>query len=275
MKMTLTDQEKQELAILPLTEKLEYGKQVIRKALADEAGADKRPVVLWTGGKDSTVLMWLIREAVDENIPALLIDHGLHFPQTWEFAEQVKRNWDLQLDIARNEDVITHAGEPNTPIQVADLNEINRREVRNVLGYTEETFPYTLDTEVGNHLLKTVALKEAIREHGYTHVFVGIRWDEHPARATEQLFSPRQAPDHLRAHPILPLTEADIWTVMRQEQLPTHPLYAQGYRSLDSVAANKTDDRPAWEQELGVGERAGREQDKEDLMERLRALGYM
>ncbi|MFB6273991.1 MAG: hypothetical protein ABEL51_13965, partial [Salinibacter sp.] len=57
--------------------------------------------------------------------------------------------------------------------------------------------------------------------------------------------------------------------------LPTHPLYAQGYRSLDSVGAKPHDERPAWDQELGVGERAGREQDKEEIMERLRSLGYM
>lgn len=256
-----------------LAEKLAHAQGVIAQALRQA----KCPVVLYTGGKDSTVLLWLVRRASGNfrATPALLIDHGLHFPETWKLIDQVKAEWRLDLLIARNEDVLAHASKLAEPIRVNDLNEENQRELREVLGFCHETFPYTLDTPVGNHLLKTVALKQAIRAHGFDYVFVGIRWDEHPARAQEQFISFRDDPPHTRVHPILPLTEQDIWTVMREHNLPTHPLYAQGYRSLDSVAGKRTDGRPAWEQELGVGERAGREQDKEGVMERLRALGYM
>jgi phosphoadenosine phosphosulfate reductase len=254
----------------PLGEKLIYSRRVIARALEEAA----RPVVLYTGGKDSTVLLWLVRQ-VSPKIPALLIDHGLHFPETWEFLEELKAEWDLKLMVVCNEDVLAHAKEPGALISISSLSDENRREVREVLAYMEESFPYTLDTEVGNHLLKTVPLKRAIRSHGFDYVFVGIRWDEHPARSRERFFSPREEPPHMRVHPILHLSERDIWQVMLDEGLPIHPLYAQGYRSLDSIEAQKTDGRPAWEQELGVGERAGREQDKEGVMERLRALGYM
>lgn len=271
--MSLSFKEREALLRLLLEEKIQYGKELTSRILKKA----ERPAILYTGGKDSTVLLWLVRQASPARgeIPAVLIDHGLHFPETWEFIDQVKAEWNLRLLIARNEDVLAHAQGAGAPIRLRDLNEENQREVREVLGYGDETFSYTLNTQVGNHLLKTVALKGAVRTHGFDYVFVGIRWDEHPARSEEQFTSPRQDPLHVRVHPILPLTERDIWTIMLREKLPTHPLYARGYRSLDSLEAEKLDDRPAWEQSLGVGERAGREQDKEGMMERLRALGYM
>lgn len=271
--MTMTQQDRDTLLAKPLTEKVEYGKETVRQAL-DKA---QKPVVLYTGGKDSTVVLWMVHQVVSNpsDVPTMILDHGLHFAETWELVNKVKEDLNLELLIARNENVLKHAGEHNAPIDIASLDEENKKEIRENLNYHEATFPYSLDTEVGNHLLKTVALRQALRQHGFDYAFVGIRWDEHPARAEEKFFSPRSEPNHTRVHPILPLTEQDIWDVMRGENLPTHPLYEQGFRSLDSVGAEKSDDRPAWEQQLGVGERAGREQDKEEIMGRLRALGYM
>jgi len=269
----ISSEERRALIEQPLDEKLIYSEGIIAQALRKAT----RPVVLYTGGKDSTVMLWLVRRVspAPEKIPALLIDHGLHFPETWEFLEDVKERWNVKLIVARNEDVLAHAQEPGAEIRVSSLDGDNQSEVRRVLGYHDETFPYTLDTEVGNHLLKTVALKRAIKTHGFDVIFVGIRWDEHPARSGEKFFSPREDPPHTRVHPILHLSERDIWTVMLDEKLPTHPLYAKGYRSLDSIEAKRGSDLPAWEQELGKDERSGREQDKEGVMERLRALGYM
>ncbi|MBI1730002.1 phosphoadenosine phosphosulfate reductase family protein [Candidatus Acetothermia bacterium] len=237
----------------------------------------RHPVLLYTGGKDSTILLWMIHQTVGslEKIPALILDHGLHFPETWKFIGEMQKRYNFKLVIARNADVLKEARRMGEPISVSSLSAENQHEVTDRLSYHNATFPFSLDSDVGNHLLKTVAMNQAFREHGFDYAFVGIRWDEHPARATETFFSKRTAPDHFRVHPILPLTERDIWTVMMQEKLPIHPLYAKGFRSLDSIGAEPLDDRPAWEQELGVNERAGREQDKEELMERLRALGYM
>lgn len=256
-----------------LKEKIDYGQQIVREALRKA----KNPVLLYTGGKDSTVLLWLIHQSTGsfEKIPAMILDHGLHFPETWEFIEEVQKRYNFKLEIARNADVLQHAKRLGEAVLVSSLSAENQHEVTDRLGYKSPTFPFSLDSDVGNHLLKTVAMNQAFREHDFDYAFVGIRWDEHPARAMETFFSNRTDPDHIRVHPILPLTERDIWTEMMQERLPIHPLYAKGFRSLDSIGAEPLDDRPAWEQELGLNERAGREQDKEELMERLRALGYM
>ena len=271
--MSISELDNQELANASLEEKVEKGIQITQEALERA----KNPVLLYTGGKDSTVLLWLLQKATDtlNPIPSLILDHGLHFPETWDLVEDVKNRYGLKLLSAKNEDVISQATELGSEIQVDSLNKQNQHEIRAHLKYESNVFPYSLDSEMGNHLLKTVAMKNALVEHGFDYAFVGIRWDEHPARADELFFSERQDPAHTRVHPILPFSEADIWTVMLNEKLPVHPLYAVGYRSLDSIGAEPLDTRPAWEQELGAGERAGREQDKEELMERLRALGYM
>ena len=144
------------------------------------------------------------------------------------------------------------------------------------MGLRGTAVPFSLNTEVGNHLMKTVALNRLVRRERIDTVITGIRWDENPARASEVFFSPRESPAHVRVHPILPWTERDVWTFTLRERLPVHPLYAKGYRSLDGIHDSRpTDSRPAWEQDLeGSYERAGRAQDKEHIMERLRAQGY-
>lgn len=263
-----------ELVTASLEEKVDYGVSIVREALEKAS----KPVLLYTGGKDSTVLMWLIQQATStlNPIPSLILDHGLHFPETWDFVGEVEKKYEFKLLKARNEDVISKSGGVlGAPIVISELNDQNRAEIHDKLDYREDTFPYSLDSDVGNHLLKTVAMKNAITEQSFDYAFVGIRWDEHSARANEAFFSERDNPAHTRVHPILPFSERDIWHVMLSENLPIHPLYQRGYRSLDSIGAEPLDSRPAWEQELGEGERAGREQDKEELMERLRALGYM
>jgi len=77
--------------------------------------------------------------------------------------------------------------------------------------------------------------------------------------------------------PILHFSEAEIWKTIKQFKLPYSKLYEQGYRSLGAkTTTSKADDKPAWEQDFSkIAERAGRQQDKEKQMERLRALGYM
>jgi phosphoadenosine phosphosulfate reductase len=84
-------------------------------------------------------------------------------------------------------------------------------------------------------------------------------------------------PAHTRYRPILHFTERDIWDATHHFEIPYCPLYEQGYRSLGAkTTSTKTCDIPAWEQDLeNTVERAGRRQDKEAAMERLRKLGYM
>lgn len=260
---------------LPLEAKKAIAKIVLTKAL----GAERKPVLVWTGGKDSTLVLYLTLEVASREglkvPPILIIDHGQHFQETWSFAEEIAQRTGLQIITARNEDLLAAAGEGVETVPLESLDLENQEEALKA-GLEGTEVPLSLDTSVGNHLLKTVALKRALRENGFETVITGIRWDENPARSDEVFFSPREDPPHMRVHPILPWTEREVWDYTLESELPIHPLYSQGYRSFDGVKDSKpTDTRPAWEQDLEASaERAGRAQDKEEIMKRLRALGY-
>ena len=278
----------------------------------------ENPAVMWTGGKDSTLTLYFVKEVAErfdlEVPPVLFIDHYQHFDELHDFVEHWAEEWDLEVVYARNEDigayVEDHGLEPGDDIEIDELSEHNRHHVREILEYEEDTFPFLLDTYVGNHLLKTVALNDALEAHGIDGILSGIRWDEQDARADETFFSPRHDPDiyppHDRVQSILQFKEADVWEAfwnfvvpetvenfpdegyvpqsnndlpegVSQEDIPVSPKYFAGFRSLGSeISTSKADDEPAWLQDLeGTTERAGRAQDKEDLMARLRDLGYM
>lgn len=293
-----------------LQEKFESGIEVTRTALEEY----HNPAVLWTGGKDSTLVVYLIQQVAAQFDlpvpPAVFIDHFQHFHAVESFVEEWADRWDLELIVAKNDDVGSLADEPGDEIAVKELSQANRREVRDKLEFEEETFPFLLDTYVGNHLLKTVPLNEVIGQHEIDGIISGVRWDEQAARENETFFSPRhdaaKYPPHDRVHPILSFDERAVWDAIWQfvvpdsvpgypengyepadrndlpngitaADVPVSPKYWEGFRSLGSeVSTRKSDDRPAWRQDLeGTTEREGRAQDKEDLMDRLRDLGYM
>ncbi|MFB6112995.1 MAG: phosphoadenosine phosphosulfate reductase family protein [Halodesulfurarchaeum sp.] len=293
-----------------LEAKIEKAVDVVRQGLKTY----ERPAVMWTGGKDSTLTLYFVREVATEfgydMPPAVFIDHFQHFDDLLDFVDRWARAWDVEVLTARNDDVGALAEEPGDTIRVEDLNEQNQHHVRNILEYEDDTFPFLLDTYVGNHLLKTVALNNALEEHGIDGIISGVRWDEQEARAEETFFSPRHDPDiyppHDRIQPILQFTERDVWDAfwhyvvpesvpafpeegyvpqtyddlpngLSHEDIPVSPKYFEGYRSLGSeVSTERADEEPAWIQDLEeTVERAGRAQDKENLMQRLRDLGYM
>jgi phosphoadenosine phosphosulfate reductase len=278
----------------------------------------KNPAVMWTGGKDSTLTLYFVNEVADrfdlEKPTTVFIDHYQHFDELFDFVERWADEWDLDVVYARNTDVGEYVEgndlKPGDDIPVEELSEHNQHHIRDILEYEEETFPFLLDTYVGNHLLKTVALNDTLEEYDIDGIISGIRWDEQEARADETFFSPRHDPDiyppHDRVQPILQFTEADVWETfwhfvvpesvgefpdqgyvpqsyddlpngLTHEDIPVSPKYFEGFRSLGSeVSTDKTESTPAWLQDLdNTTERAGRAQDKEDLMERLRDLGYM
>ena len=278
----------------------------------------RTPAVMWTGGKDSTLTLYFIKEVAErfdlEVPPAVFIDHYQHFDEIHDFVDRWAAEWDLDVVYARNEDVGAyvdeHGLEPGDDIPVAELSEHNQHHIRDLLEYEDETFPFLLDTYVGNHLLKTVALNETLEERGIDGVISGVRWDEQEARADETFVSARHDPDiyppHDRIQPILQFEEAAVWDAFWNfvvpdtvdgypeegyvpqgaddlpegitiDDVPISPKYFAGFRSLGSeVSTDKTTQEPAWLQDMeNTTERAGRAQDKEDLMERLRDLGYM
>jgi len=297
-----------------LEDKIEKAIDVTRQGLEEY----ENPAVMWTGGKDSTLTLYFITEVARqfdlEVPPAVFIDHYQHFDAIHGFVDRWAEEFGLEVIYARNENVgeyVEQAGlDPGDEIPVEELDEHNQRHVRELLEYEEDTFPFLLDTYVGNHLLKTVALNDALREHDIDGVISGVRWDEQEARADETFFSPRHDPEtyppHDRVQPILPFEERAVWDTfwhfaipdlvpdfpdegyipegeedlpgdLTMADIPVSPKYFAGFRSLGSeVSTDKTSEEPAWLQDVeNTTERAGRAQDKEDLMERLRDLGYM
>ncbi|WP_440990934.1 phosphoadenosine phosphosulfate reductase family protein [Haloarchaeobius baliensis] len=310
-----TDGEGETPATYPSIEhKIEKALEVTQKGLEQY----ENPAVMWTGGKDSTLTLYFVKEVAerfDYELPTtVFIDHFQHFDELMEFVEHWADEWDLEVVYARNTDVgdyvDEHGLEPGDDIPVDALSEHNQHHIRNILEYEEDTFPFLLDTYVGNHLLKTVALNDTLESEDIDGIISGIRWDEQEARADETFFSPRHDPDiyppHDRIQPILQFAEADVWEAfwhfvvpetvedypdegyvpqdyddlpngLTHEDIPVSPKYFEGFRSLGSeVSTEKAEQEPAWLQDLeNTTERAGRAQDKEDLMERLRDLGYM
>lgn len=260
-----------------LDDKIEKSKEIIQEAL-EKYGDDM--LIAWTGGKDSTLILYLIKEICEEEgyskPPALFVDHAQHFDEVYEFVEKWKKEWGFDVITARNDDLIDNAEEPGEDVPVEVLNERNKKELER-LGWEKDTVPFLMDTEAGNHLLKTVATDMEIEKRNFKAMMVGIRWDEQEARSDEIFFSPRENPDHTRIHPILPFKERDVWEASFKLDVPINPLYEKGYRSLGSkVSTEKPGDKPAWEQNLeDTKERQGRAQDKEEIMKRLRELGYM
>lgn len=266
-----------------LAKKVEDSKKVIREALEKFAPESLR--IAWTGGKDSTLVLWLVREVCRESgrrlPPCFNIDEGDMFPEIIEFIAAVSAEWGVEISHLHNADVSRAAGgKLGAPVRVAALDERNRREIER-LGYDEEEFNYEPESFVGNHLMKTVTMNRYLEAEAVAGLFIGVRWDEQAARANEQYFNWHEAtaynPKHLRIHPILHFTERDVWDAHFQYGLPICKLYHSGYRSLGArVTTSKQDDAPAWEQNLDdTYERGGRRQDKEELMAKLRQLGYM
>lgn len=241
--------------------------------------------MLWSIGKDSTSLLWMCRKAFFGKIPfpIIHIDTSYKFKEIYEFRERFAKEWGLDLKVARNEEAIAAGMGPDKGAKLDCCN-----------------------------ALKTQALKDFLAELKLDAILLGIRRDEHGIRSKERYFSPRdehfkwnyedQPPelwdqfksskeghDHLRVHPILHMTELDIWRYIKKEDLPVVDLYfaknGKRYRSIGCGCCCTTVDSDADTvdkiireiETTDVSERSGRAQDKEDAytMQKLRALGYM
>jgi len=272
-----------EKRVAELEEKIKKSKEVFKQAYERFKPEEMR--LIWSGGKDSTLTVWICLRFCEENglkVPkAFTIDEGDSFEEIEEFLKGYSKEWGIELDWGRNEDVLRAAGyKLNAEINVKDLNERNQAEIKRI-GFDVEKFPFEAESYIGNHLMKTVVFNTYLEDNGVKAVFQGIRWDEQPARRNDPYVEEVEAsyliPAHTRFRPILHFTERDVWDTILHFKIPFCPLYKQGYRSLGAKSTTvKTSDIPAWEQDLEhTEERAGRRQDKEKTMERLRKLGYM
>ena len=241
--------------------------------------------ITWTGGKDSGLTLWIIRQVCQENgvgLPrTMIIGEGDEFTEIEEFVEKIKTDWNVPLEVCRNEGVLKAANYTlNAPVRVKDLNERNRAELQRI-GFDKEEFPFEAESYAGNHLMKTAVFNEFLERNHIKGIFQGLRWDEHPARFNDDYFEHMVAghlvPEHIRIRPILHFTEKDLWDTYAAFKIPYCPLYEQGFRSLGAKTTSlKNSDIPAWQQDLeNTEERGGRRQDKEKAMERMRKLGYM
>ena len=262
---------------------VDISKDIVRQAF--DRFKEEELGITWTGGKDSTLTLWIIRQVCQEkNIPlpkTMIIGEGDEFEEIEQFVDKVKNEWDVPLEVCRNNDVLKAANHTlNAPVKVKDLSELNREELKRI-GFDGEEFPFEAESYVGNHLMKTVVFNQFLERHNIKGIFQALRWDEHHARFQDEYFEHKEAahlvPDHTRIRPILHFTEKDLWDTYPAFNIPYCVLYERGYRSLGAKTTTvKASDIPAWKQDLeNTEERGGRRQDKEKAMERMRKLGYM
>jgi phosphoadenosine phosphosulfate reductase len=225
-------------------------------------------------------MLWLLLEIFKElslKAPQVIfIDEGDVFDEIIQFIMRIKKEWGIDLVVLKNRDISERIKKIGDVVYINQLNERNRAEIRR-LGYSRDTFKFDPESYIGNHLMKTVPMNLYLEESGISALFTGIRWDEQHARVQEVYFSRRKEPEHIRVHPILHFTERDVWNNIFLQGLPFCSLYWKGYRSLGTRSSTlRMSDIPAWEQDLEkTTERSGRGQNKEEIMEQLRSLGYM
>lgn len=267
--------------------------------------------MLWSIGKDSTVLLWLTRKAFFGHVPFPLIhiDTSFKIPEMIAYRDRLVAEWGLTLIYGQNEAALA----------------------------AKTTYPDgTVDRMTCCGLLKTEALTRTLSgewpryrfNHGtrryerdchtepFTGVIVGARADEEGSRSKERYFSPRtarnawdltdQPPEfwnqyktdfapgtHVRIHPLLDWTELNIWEYIEREQIPVVDLYfdrgsGTRYRSLGCAPCTQPVASTAAsvaeiivELRSGrfakIAERSGRAQDAADGggLETLRRDGYM
>jgi sulfate adenylyltransferase subunit 2 len=267
--------------------------------------------MLWSIGKDSTVMLWLARKAFFGHVPIPLVHIDTHYkiPDMITYRDRLALKW--RLDMIYGENNIALAEKQTYPDgNCTRLQCCKNLKTDALVNTLSGNWPrYRLNHDTGKYEIDS-------NREPYTGVIVGVRADEEGTRSKERYFSPRgvksdwdvadQPPEfwnqyktdfapgtHVRIHPLLDWTELDIWEYIEREEIPTVSLYYnQGdgtrYRSLgcapctqpvESEAKNVTE--IVSELKTGkfarIAERSGRDQDKEDGggLETLRIDGYM
>ena len=208
--------------MIEITEHLDMLEAESIEILREVAFAASKPVMMYSIGKDSSVMLRLAQKAFYPGpipFPLLHIDTGWKFPEMIAFRDQMQREIGF--------DLITYT---------------------NPRGAAEGLNPISHGSAVHTDVMKTEALRQALDAHGFDHVIGGARRDEEKSRAKERIFSFR-APGHrwdpkaqrpelwtqyntrikpgesIRVFPISNWTEAHIWAYIAREQIPIVPLY--------------------------------------------------
>ena len=212
---------------------------IMREAVSES----ERPVMLYSIGKDSSVLLHLAKKAFYPSKPPFPL---LHVDTTWKFREM----YAFRERVARESgmDLLVHI---NPEAQALGIN------------------PFTHGSAVHTDVWKTQGLKQALDKHGFDMAFGGARRDEEKSRAKERIFSFRTAQhrwdpkiqrpelwrlynarknkgESNRVFPMSNWTELDIWQYIYQEQIPLVPLYFSARRPVverDGVLIMVDDER--------------------------------
>ena len=190
--------------------------------LREVAAELERPVLLYSVGKDSSVLLRLAQKAFAPGrlpFPLLHVDTGFKFQEMYAFRDRIARESGARLLVWRNEDAIDRG-----------------------------TNPFDVGTQRCCALLKTEALLTGLRHHGFNAAIGGARRDEEKSRAKERFFSVRDAfgqwdpknqrpelwnlyngrvgpQESIRVFPLSNWTELDVWHYVYVERVPINPLY--------------------------------------------------
>jgi sulfate adenylyltransferase subunit 2 len=191
---------------------------IIREVVSET----KNPVMLYSVGKDSSVMLHLAQKAFYPSPPPFPL---MHVDTRWKFKEMyLFRNWMAQKS---NMKLITH---------------INPEGVKSNIN------PFDHGSSVHTDIMKTQGLKQALDQYQFDAAFGGARRDEEKSRAKERIFSFRTAShqwdpknqrpelwnlynakvnksESIRVFPLSNWTELDIWQYIYQEQIPIVPLY--------------------------------------------------
>ncbi|MEZ5550149.1 MAG: sulfate adenylyltransferase subunit CysD [Pseudomonadales bacterium] len=191
---------------------------IMREVLAES----ENPVMLYSIGKDSSVMLHLAMKAFYPSRPPFPL---LHVDTTWKFREMIEFRDRLAAELGL--DLIVH---------------INQDGVAAGVG------PFTHGASVHTDVMKTQSLKQALDRYGFDAAFGGARRDEEKSRAKERIFSFRNAQhrwdpknqrpelwqlyngrvrkgESIRVFPLSNWTELDIWQYIHQENIPIVPLY--------------------------------------------------
>lgn len=227
------------------------------------AASFEKPVMLYSIGKDSSVLLHL---AIKAFYPAKPPFPFLHVDTTWKFQEMIQFRDDTAKRLGI--DLIVH---------------INQE------GVAQGINPFDHGSNTHTHIMKTASLRQALDKYGFDAAFGGARRDEEKSRAKERIFSFRDAQhgwdpknqrpemwkifntrvakgESIRVFPISNWTELDIWQYILLENIPIVPLYFAKKRPVverDGMLIMKDDDR----MKLNPGEATS------DEMVRFRTLG--
>ncbi len=238
--MSASELSTQRHVVLSHLQRLEAESIHIMREVVAEA---ERPVMLYSIGKDSSVMLDLALRAFHPAKPPFPF---LHVDTTWKFRDMI--TFRDRIAAESGLDLLVHT---------------------NPEGLAMGINPFDHGSEVHTHVMKTVALKQALDEHGFDAAFGGARRDEEKSRAKERIFSIRSAQhswdpknqrpelwhtynarkrpgESLRVFPLSNWTELDVWLYIHLHQIPIVPLYLAAERPVverDGMLIMVDDDR--------------------------------